>query len=174
MKTYLELKVPINFDDVWFKEVRNTFGILPVRWQEAYYHITIAFIDDTPTDVDINSILERLLKHQKPIVLTFDNIDAFDTKSGLFIIHLGVNNIPSSFMSLVNTIRCELKNVGCVMQSDFKLHVTLGRLIDPQIQLVKVQELAHTISLPSFTLTLSDIDYREFRGSELYQTELLP
>ena len=174
MKTYIELKVPINFGEIWFKKLRDNFSTLPIKWQQGYYHITIAFVDDTPIDVDITPILEKLLNFQRPVVFTFDNIDVFDTKSGMFIVHLGVKDVPSSFTSLVNTIRCELKNVGCIIRSDFKLHVTLGRLIAPQIQLVKVQEMAHSFFLPSFTLTLSDIDYRVFRGSVLYETKLLP
>ena len=47
MQTYLQIKVPINFNDSWFIELRNTIGDIPVDWQKRYYHITMAFIDET-------------------------------------------------------------------------------------------------------------------------------
>ena len=47
MKTYLEIKVPINYDDPWFKELRNHFAGIPVRWQKDFYHITLVFVNDT-------------------------------------------------------------------------------------------------------------------------------
>ena len=48
MKTYLEIKVPINYDDPWFKELRSHFAGFPVRWQKDFYHITLVFVNDTP------------------------------------------------------------------------------------------------------------------------------
>jgi hypothetical protein len=65
-----------------------------------------------------------------------------------------------------------MKAAGCVMDSWFRLHVTLGRVKDTNIQLAAVQELTESVSLPAFALTLEYVDYRIFRGKTLYETKL--
>ena len=172
MKTYLEIRVPIRYNDLWFQELRTACRGIPVKWQEDYYHITMAFCDETPRDVDLRPILEKQLADCKAPVLTFDTLDAFSATSGMYIVNLGVSDIPSEFVSLVEDIRANLEAAGCVMQSEFKLHVTLGRIRNCSLKLSEIQAVAHSISLPPLTLQLTDVDYRVFRGRTIYETKL--
>lgn len=172
MKTYLEIKVPIRYDAPWFKKLRCIMKDVPVKWQQGYYHITMAFVDDTPKGVDLRPILENQFNGMLSPEMSFDKIDAFEATSGMDIIYLGVSVIPDNFKSSVSKIREDLKNAGCIMQSDFKLHVTLGRVVEPKIKLETLQQLTQSASLPSFTLKLSEIEYRVFRGETIYKTRL--
>ena len=62
MKTYLEIQVPLRYNASWFQELRFACQNIDVRWQMAYYHITMAFVDETPEDVDLRPLLEKHLK----------------------------------------------------------------------------------------------------------------
>ena len=154
MKTYLELLVPIRNDAKWFKDLRTAFRGKNVKWQQGYYNITIAFCDETPVDVDLCPILEKHLCSSVSPELTFDYLNAFRTRSGIHIVYLGVTNIPDSFNSLVDGIRKDLSNAGCKILSDFKLHITLGRVADKTIRLATVQKLIKSIPQPRLTLKL--------------------
>ena len=43
MKTFLELKVPIKFENQWFLELRSELKDANVIWQKDFYHITMVF-----------------------------------------------------------------------------------------------------------------------------------
>ncbi|MBR6974109.1 MAG: hypothetical protein IKH80_05715, partial [Bacteroidaceae bacterium] len=96
----------------------------------------------------------------------------FSTSSGMFIIHLSANEVPKSFHALTDAIREDMKAVGCIIHSDFMLHVTLGRVSSFDVKITDLEKMMETVSPPSFTLTLTDVDYREFRGRTLYETHL--
>ena len=172
MKTYLEIKVPIKYDDSWFEELRNHFSGIPVRWQKDYYHITMVFVNETPEGVDMGPILKRLFSAAHAPMLTFDKIEVFSVKSGMHIIHLSTSHEPESFLALTEAVREGMKAVGCVIQSDFMLHVTLGRLRDFNIKQSKLKRMASSFSFIPFTLALTNVDYRVFRGKVLYETQL--
>ena len=172
MKTYLEIQVPLKYNASWFQELRIACRNIDVRWQMAYYHITMAFIDETPEDVDLRPLLEKHLKTFPAPTLTFDKLDVFTAMSGMHIINLTATDAPQSFLSLIENIRSDMKAAGCVMDSWFRLHVTLGRVKEANVQLSAVQELTDSVSLPAFSLTLEDVDYRIFRGKTLYETKL--
>ena len=171
MKTYLEIKVPIKYDDPWFEELRNHFTGIPVRWQKDFYHITMVFINDTPKGIDMCPLLEKHLANAQAPIITFDRLDAFSTRSGMHIIHLSASEVPKSFHDLTEAIRADMKVVGCVIHSDFMLHVTLGR-VKSFVELSDIKEIKSSVSSPSFTLTLTDVDYRVFRGRTIYKTSL--
>ena len=59
MKTYLELKVPIQYDSTWFAELRKALNDISVKWQKGFFHITMVFIDETPKDVNLISIVDE-------------------------------------------------------------------------------------------------------------------
>ena len=172
MKTYLEIRVPINYNDSWFEELRNHFAGMPVRWQKDFYHITMVFINDTPKDVDMRPLLERHLATAQAPVITFDQLDAFSIKSGRHIIHLSTSHVPEDFLALTESICADMKAIGCVILSDFMLHVTLGRVNSFEVELSEVKEIMGAASPPSITLTLTDVDYRVFRGRTIYETQL--
>lgn len=172
MKTYLEIQVPLRNDVAWFDELRSICKNIDVKWQMGYYHITMAFIDDTPVGVDFRPLLEKHLRSFAAPTLTFDKLDAFIATSGMHIIYLTATDIPQSFMSLVQAIRSDLKTAGCVMNSEFRLHVTLGRVKDPNVQLPRLHKLLETINVPASSMTLTDVDYRVFRSGTIYETRL--
>jgi len=173
MKTYLEIQVPLSYNASWFQELRLACQNIDVRWQMAYYHITMVFVDETPEDVDLRPLLEKHLNTFPAPTLTFNKLDVFTAMSGMHIINLTVTDVPQSFLSLIENIRSDMKGAGCVMDSWFRLHVTLGRVKDTNIQLSAIQELMESVSLPAFSLTLEDVDYRIFRGKTLYETKLI-
>ena len=172
MKTYLEIQVPLKYNASWFQELRLACRNIDVKWQMAYHHITMAFVDETPENIDLRPLLEKHLNAFPALTLTFDKLDVFTAMSGMHIINLTATDVPQSFLSLIEIIRSDMKAAGCVVDSWFRLHVTLGRVKDPHIQLATIQELAKSVSLPAFSLTLEDVDYRVFRGKTIYETKL--
>ena len=172
MKTYLEIQVPLKYNASWFQELRLACRNIDVKWQMAYHHITMAFVDETPENIDLRPLLEKHLNALPALTLTFDKLDVFTAMSGMHIINLTATDVPQSFLSLIEIIRSDMKAAGCVVNSWFRLHVTLGRVKAPHIQLATIQELAKSVSLPAFSLTLEDVDYRVFRGKTIYETKL--
>ena len=173
MKTYLEIQVPLKYNASWFQELRLACRNIDVKWQMAYHHITMAFVDETPENIDLRPLLEKHLKTFTAPTLTFDKLDVFTAMSGMHIIYLTATDVPQSFLSLIENIRSDMKAAGCVVDSWFRLHVTLGRVKDPQITLAAIQKLTESVSLPAFSLTLEDVDYRVFRGKTIYETKLI-
>jgi 2'-5' RNA ligase len=172
MKTYLEIQVPLKYNASWFQELRLACRNIDVKWQMAYHHITMAFVDETPENIDLRPLLEKHLKTFTAPTLTFDKLDVFTAMSGMHIIYLTATDVPQSFLSLIENIRSDMKAAGCVVDSWFRLHVTLGRVKDSQITLAAIQKLTESVSLPAFSLTLEDVDYRVFRGKTIYETKL--
>ena len=172
MKTYLEIKVPISYSAHWFSELRKALKDMPVLWQKGYYHITVAFIDDTQHLSDVEAIMHKYLDHALPVNITFDKLDVFTAGSGLMIVHLGTNNIPKGFQTLVENIRRDISCTNSNIQSDFKLHVTLGRISEPETNIEDVGFLIDEIDFMPFTLTLNEVEYRIFRGRSIYKSTL--
>jgi 2'-5' RNA ligase len=172
MKTYFEIHVPLKYDASWFVELRNVLHGILVKWQTGYFHITMAFLNETPENIDLRPILEKHLARFHAPSLTFDRLDVFTTYSGMFIVHLGSTNIPDDFLVLTEAIRSDMKAVGCQIDSEFRLHVTLGRINDDGSTLPNLQHLVSSVSLIPFTLILTDVDYRVFRGKVIYETKL--
>lgn len=172
MRTYLEIKVPISFDSPWFYELRKALAEIPVHWQTDYYHITMVFIDETPKGVDLQPYFERHLVTLNAPTLSFDKLDVFTTSSGMHIINLTTTVVPEDFLSAIEHIRTSLKTVGALIKSTFRLHVTLGRIIDTNLNIATIQNLIDKVSLPVLSLNLRDVNYREFRGRTLYITKL--
>lgn len=84
------------------------------------------------------------------------------------------SNVPESFLTLTKRIREDMEKMGCVIESEFKLHVTLGRVgREAKIGLGGLKRIVEAVEVPAFTLTLTDVDYREFRGRTIYETKLV-
>ena len=163
MTTYLELKVPISFEDSWFRELRGLLHGVNIRWQRGFYHITIAFLDYAPDNVDMRPGLNELLNNAVAPAITFDMLDAFASGRYRQVIHLTTTDAPEDFMALVKDIRQFFKAMGCKIQSDFKFHVTLGRVQDPRMNVNKLQDIISQVDLPDINLDLTDVDYRIFK-----------
>ena len=173
MKTYLEIKVPIRFGEEWFEDLRDVLDDVTVTWQKGFYHITMVFLDFTPTDVDLRPILRRHLEKAPAPVITFDKLDAFSTRSDMHIINMTASKVPEDFLALIEALRTDLKEAGCKIQSGFKLHVTLGRVKDPSVRISELKQMMSSVDFPTFTLTLTDVDFRVFRGETVYETTLV-
>lgn len=174
MKCYLEIEVPVRYDALWFKELRDACKDVDVRWQRAWHHITMAFLDEMPVGVDFRGILDQHLKHYQAPKLTFDKVDSFSTKSGMHIIYLSVTHVPKDFEAIVQAIRNDFETAGCKMQSAFKLHVTLGRVTDAAINVRALQRITASIQPPPFPLKLQKINFTSFQGKTPHTPPLLP
>ena len=163
MKTYLEIKVPISFDEYWFRELRDLLRGVDIRWQRSYYHITMAFLDFAPDGVNMVPGLNSLLDDAVAPAITFDRLDTFASGPHRQVIHLTTTDAPQDFLSLVEDVRRFFKAKGCVLQSDFKLHVTLGRVQDPRMNVLKLKDIISQVDLPDITLDLTEVDYRVFK-----------
>lgn len=172
LKSYLEIKVPITFEDSWFVKLRESLKDMPVFWQRNFYHITMVFIDDTQHLVNVESIMQKYLDSAKPVSITFDKLDVFTATNGMLIVNLTATEIPEDFQTLVDDIRCDVSCTNSNIQSDFKLHVTLGRITEPEVDIDDVGFLIDEIDLTPFTLTLNEVEYREFRGRSIYKNKL--
>lgn len=167
MKSYLELKVPIRYEDSWFEELRDLLDGVDIRWQRGYYHITMAFLDFAPDNVNLRPGLNGILDEAVAPTITFDRLDAFASGPHRQVIHLTTTDAPADFLALVEDVRRYFKSKGCVIQSDFRLHVTLGRVQDSSMNVRKLKDIISQVQLPVFTMTLQDVEYRIFRGKTL-------
>ena len=129
----------------------------------------MAFLNDTPLGIDLSPIFRMHLGMATAPVMTFDRLDVFTATYGGYIIYLTASHMPQSFLDLTEAIRKDLKEAGCVIQSDFRLHVTLGRVNGSG---VKLREVIDRVPIQPFTLKLTDVDFRVFRGKTLYETKL--
>ena len=163
MKSYLEIKVPISFDDYWFRELRDLLDGVNIRWQRSFYHITMTFLDFAPDNVNMRPGLNEILDEAMAPTITFDKLDAFASGARKQVIHLTTTAAPKDFLDLVNDVRQFFKAKGCEIQSDFKLHVTLGRVQDPRMNVNKLKGIISQMDMPAFTLDLTEVDYRIFK-----------
>lgn len=172
MKSYLEIKVPISYDAPWFCELRESLKDIPVHWQNGYYHITLAFLDDTQDLPVIKAIMHKYLDNTNAVTITFNKLDVFTTRSGMLVVHLTTSSIPKTFQILVNDIRDEICSTNSKIQSGFCLHVTLGRIFEPDTDIEDIGFLIDEIDMAPLTLTLNEVEYREFRGRSIYKKNL--
>lgn len=160
MKSYLEIKVPITFNEPWFEQLRDLMDGINVSWQRGHYHITIAFLDNSPRKVNLNAGLNDRLQETVAPAITFDKLDAFSTRGDQsHVVHLTATQVPADFMSLVNDIRGHFKAKGCAMQTAFRLHVTLGRVKDRNVNLQKLLDIISRVDLPAETLDLTNVEF---------------
>ena len=161
-KSYLKIKVPISFDAPWFCELREALKDIPVSWQKDYYHITMAFINDTQNLPKVEAIMHKYLDNARPVTSTFDTLDVFITNTGKFIVNLTASHIPDEFQKLVDDIRCDICCTNSDIQSDFRLHVTLGRIVELENDIDELDYLIDEIDRKPFTLSLNEVEYRLF------------
>ena len=170
MSNYLELKVPVSWSAEWFDVLRREMenAGIGVRWQKAYYHITIAFINNDEPVGAISAAFNSLLARYDAPSLTFDKIDAFETKSGgEIIIDLTASRPSAEFSVLAEVLRNAARNAGAEIDGGFLLHVTLGRIEAGNSTLETVKGIVEKINVPPFNLTLQEAEYRYFRGESI-------
>lgn len=169
MKSYLEVKVPIEMNSPWFQELRKKMDEhhISVRWQNGFHHITVVFIYEGPTIEKLESVFGECLKGRIAPCLTFDKVDVFYISPGRFIIYLTAEHPSNEFMTLVNDIRNAAKMTGCIFDDNFRLHVTLGRVYDENTEMEQLRDITSSIAVPSFTLQLPEVRYMEYRFKEI-------
>ena len=127
----------------------------------------MAFLDYAPEGVNMIPGLNGILDDASAPVITLDTLDAFASGYHRQVIHLTTSDAPADFLDMVNQIRRHFLSKGCEIQSDFKLHVTLGRVQDPRMNVRRLKEIISQVDLPTFTMKLTDVEYRIFRGKTL-------
>ena len=163
MKNYLRLKVPVRREAAWFNGLRNALAKagVPVTWQKSEYHITIAFMKDDQHVEELRTAFGEVLRKAEAPQLTLDKVGVFRTMSGEELIVFLTSSAPSErVMSLVDSLRSEAEKVGANIESNFRLHITLGRIKARLASLEQVEEVVKKIDVPPFTLTLQDAEYK--------------
>ena len=169
-ETYIEIEVPVRKSAGWLGELKQTMkeGYVPFRWQNGFYHITLAFLEKVRSKEEVIAIMNRDLASFEAPELTFDKLDAFGKRSGGGVVFLTCSEVPESFLRMVDALRQDLEAAGCVIEADFKLHVTLGRVDkDARVDAGRLRELTESVDVPAFSLRLKNVNYREFRGKTL-------
>ena len=171
MSNYLELKTPIRQNAEWFVKLREAMDAahIPVKWQRrGSYHITVVFIKDDQQVDDLRDAFDRHLNECLAPALTFDRLDAFIAKNcDEIILNLTSSHPSAQFYDFVSIVRQVASDLGAEMESDFKLHITLGRINVASTNLEDVKKVAASIQVPPFTLSLTDAEYRYFKGESI-------
>ena|GEM_PF-705546 len=162
-ETYIEIEVPVRKSAGWLGELMQAMeeGFVPVRWQNGNYHITLAFLKKVPSIEEVIAIMNRHLASFEAPELTFDKLDAFGKRSGGGVVFLTCSEVPESFLRMVDALRQDLEAAGCVIEADFKLHVTLGRVDkDVHVEADLLRELTESVDVPAFSLRLNVCNYK--------------
>lgn len=173
MSNYLELKVPIRWDAVWFRQLRKAVAAAgiseaSVRWQRQHHHITAAFINDDGLAEPLAAAFDRLLSSCEPPMLTFDKVDAFMAKDApVIIVNLTSTKPSPAMMALIQSLRKAASDLGADLDNDFLLHVTLGRIDARAASAEQVKRIADAIQVTPFTLPLDEAEHRFYRGRSI-------
>ena len=168
MKSYLELNIPLSSDSAWYRDLLYCCRNIPVRWQNGCWHVTIAFLDETPDPTDAARIITEALSGVKAWDFVFDTIDVFTTGSGKeHIINLTASAAPEEFMKFVSKVRGALSDGGCAIQSGFRLHITLGRVKASGISLGDLRKAVGSASCPRLRMAPVKLDLLTFPGHGL-------
>ena len=175
IQSYLEIKTPISTNARWMDELHGLLHNIPVRWQNGYYHITIAFLDkmDEEKRAEAKRLIDGVLAGTKAQRLTIDKVSAFTTKdSSTHIVHAASSCPDENLMELINEIRQRLTNGSFQIEPDFKLHITLGKVSGDKITLAELHQKLATLTMPAFTLNLTKLEYRCLRASSIKKWHL--
>lgn len=170
MSNYLELKIPLRQSAKWFVKLRKTMAEakIPVRWQPGGFHLTVAFISNDQPVKELSAAFNRQFSNREAPLQTFDKVDAFEAKTGdEFILHLTSTQLSPSLQTLVNSLRKGAVDTGADIESDFILHVTLGRIDAKKATLEQVRRIAENIQVPPFTLLLQKAEYLYYKGKSI-------
>ena len=165
-ESYLELKVPISNNAMWQHELRKKLSGVPVKWQNAHYHITVAFFKKMGKDqlMSAANLIDGILAGREALNITIDKLDAFTTKSGdMHIIYATSSEPDSKLDGIIKEVRNKLLASKFDIE-EFKLHITLGRVSVDKISLKDLQSIISTVEMPSFSLKLSEFAYRKYQN----------
>ena len=172
MSNYLEIKTPIRDSAEWFTRLRKAMAAehIHVEWQKVPFHITAVFINNDNPVPELTETFDRILDNQAALELTFDKVDVFKTRSGSeYIVNLTATQPSKEFSSFIDTLREEARKVGAEIDSDFILHITLGRIgiEESGNALNQLKRITDAIHVPPFTLSLNEMKYRYYKGDSI-------
>lgn len=169
-RNYLELKVPVGKNATWLTRLREALAEegISVKWQDGWYHITVVFVNDDRHVPLLYSEFNKILNSRKAPSITLDKIGAFTTRGGLqHIVYLASTQPSEDVIKIIRDIRDSAKSIGANYDSDFRLHISLGRIDAHAYNLEKVKNIVEGIDIPPFTLELKEVEYRYFRNNSI-------
>lgn len=175
---YLKMNVPIKWDADWFRALRAAVdkecGKEHVKWQRGNYHITVSFFKNSHHVEALTEIFNRIMHGSVAQEITFDEVNAFVTRDGKeIIVNLTASKPTAAFNAFVDRLRKTALKTGAEMEPDFCLHVTLGRIATEKVAIEDATEVAESIEVPAFTLTLNELEYR-YRPNPIIRFWRLP
>lgn len=134
---------------------------IPVRWQNGFYHITVAFVhDDTHVDI-LREAFSRILSGRKAPSITLDKLEAFQTQNEKeIIINIAPSHPSDELLTLINEMRTAAINSGSQISKDFFIHITLGRIDAQDVTLDEVKQAISFISFSPFMVSIREAEYR--------------
>lgn len=162
---YVEMAVPINKDAQWYKAMKDALKDITVKWQNGNFHITLVFIKNHPDPRESMRTLEypmnQSLKNRVAPIFEFDTLDVFTTMSGReHIVNLTCSQVPEEFMEMEEKLRKEWISYGAEI-SDFRLHVTLGRIPAEVCSIDDVKKRLARVDMPSFKERIWKAEFKE-------------
>lgn len=170
-QTYFELLVPINYQAQWYTDLKEAFREVKVIWGRNG-HITVAFVNSNPQRRNLLPVVEPIIDQTHAFNITFDKVDAFlNLDQTETIICLTATNIPQEFTTFQQMMHQSITEAGCNV-TDFKFHVTLGREPTAVMDFETVIQRVNDIQIKSFTLQLSQLEFRVLGGRTLNEWNL--
>ena len=170
MKNYLELKISVQRNAQWYRELCEAMQDerIPVRWQNGFYHMTVAFIHDDNHVKELRDAFIQILSGRQAPSITLDKLEAFATQSGKeIIINLAPSHPSNELLALIDEIRTVAINSGSQISKDFFIHITLGRIDAQDATLDEVKDVISSVDFEPFTVTIREAEYRYFRGATI-------
>lgn len=165
--SFIQFHVPLNRRSQWYHDLTASLdGVKSVKWQNGFFHITAAFVNDKIGFVEANRIAEilneELLGITAPII-DFDTLDAFATQGGgTIVVYLTASCVSEQWEALIDRIRTRLKGSGYDL-GPYRMHVTLARIPAGSIDLEELRHRISRIIIPRMAMSLTKADYRFFK-----------
>ena len=175
LKSYCEIKVPIRTSVKWYNKLKSVLDDLPVSWQGKGFHITAVFLEKLSEQdrMHVRNALNSALTNYRCQPVTFDKLDVFPAKNDdVYIINLTTSDEEQPFFDFIDNIRRSIPVKSGIIQSEFRLHVTLGRLAKDAVSESELAERISKVRMPQFSLPLKEIAYREYRRNIIERWEL--
>lgn len=171
LQSYLQFCVLLRVHrSKWYLGLKAALGgVRGVNWHRVEsFHITAAFIENLPGpdgDARVVSLLDEELKGLLAMDVTFDTVVAFTGTGGdKHYVCLSATEPAPALTEVIDKIRANLEAHGYCL-GPYRFHVTLAEIPAGSIGLKELQSRVGSVSVPTFSLTLTKADYR-FKGAK--------
>ena len=172
MKTYVEIRVPVNKRGKWLKDLKAELKEDVKKWTKVdckyntlFFHITLAYLNNVAGKERVKKLIGECINRHNVQRIVFDKIDAFTTRNGdEHIIYIGASKVPEEFVSFVTDLRETLLVAGCDLSPDFRLHATINRLNSKLIDIDSLRSKIKQVQPCNMELQLTDVRYRKGRS----------